>query len=333
VAGFATAFVAMGALAGFVGAGIIAYRPILGRVAGVVLVLMGIALLGGIPWLKQENRLQLAHRLPRTPWAAYLVGLAFAAGWTPCVGPILAAVLIGAANRATAAQGALLLGAYAFGLGLPFLVAAVFVGPVTGLLSKVRGVYPILSGAAALFLIAMGVLTAMDRLTVLNQFSPGLTSSSGVTLGTLTATTTDTTLNRPAPALTVRDLTGKSLSLRSLRGRPVIVNFWATWCDPCREELPLLSDATRRHSSDGVALVAIDYEESPDAVRRFWSGLSLSGVPYLDPNGSAAGSFGVGLHTGGLPVTVFIDRTGTVRSTVLGQLDADRLEALLAGVT
>jgi cytochrome c-type biogenesis protein len=335
VAGFGSAFVAMGALAGLVGAGVLAYRPLMARVAGAVLVVMGIALLGGVPWLMRERRLHFAHRLPRTPWAAYLIGLAFAVGWTPCVGPILAAVLLAAANRATAAQGALLLAAYALGMGLPFLVAAAFLSPVTRLIGRVRGAYPILSAAAAVLLIAMGVLTLTDRLTLLNPYFPafGAAASADSSLGRLSVAGPNEQLNRPEPAVTVRDLNGNLLNLSSLRGHPVVVNFWATWCDPCRAELPVLSEAARSHSDQGVILVAIDYQESPQAVRQFWSDLGLPGVPYLDPAGEAAGRFGVGLHTGGLPVTVFIDRQGVVRSHVLGQVDAARAETLIAAVT
>src|ERR1700674_5658793 len=128
VAGFSTAFVGLGAGAGLLGGNLAAYRQPLIVVSGVILVLFGVALLGGIPWLMQERRLQVAHRLPHSPWAAYLIGLAFAVGWTPCVGPILAAVLIYAANSATAARGALLLGAYSAGLGLPFVVAGLVLG-------------------------------------------------------------------------------------------------------------------------------------------------------------------------------------------------------------
>ncbi len=72
---------------------------------------MGIALFGGIPWLMRERRFDVAHRLPRAPWASYAVGLAFAVGWTPCVGPVLTAILIMAGDTATAGRGALLLAA------------------------------------------------------------------------------------------------------------------------------------------------------------------------------------------------------------------------------
>src|SRR6202171_2756143 len=104
VAGFATAFVALGASFGLIGADLKAYRPLLLQIAGAALVLIGIALLvlGRITGLMGEERFDVAHRLPRAPWASYVIGLAFAIGWTPCVGPILAAILLRAGGSGTA---------------------------------------------------------------------------------------------------------------------------------------------------------------------------------------------------------------------------------------
>src|SRR3989442_1586240 len=105
VGGFATAFVALGASFGLIGADLKAYRPLLLQIAGAALVLIGIALLtlGRIPGLMSERRFDIAHRLPRAPWASYVIGLAFAIGWTPCVGPTLAAILLRARSSRTAA--------------------------------------------------------------------------------------------------------------------------------------------------------------------------------------------------------------------------------------
>src|SRR5260370_35118018 len=102
--GFAAAFVALGASFGLIGADLKAYRPLLLQIAGIALVLIGIALLtlGRIPGLMGERRFDIAHRLPRAPWASYVIGLAFAIGWTPSVGPILAAICLRAGGSGTA---------------------------------------------------------------------------------------------------------------------------------------------------------------------------------------------------------------------------------------
>src|SRR5437879_11007227 len=174
VAGFSTAFVALGASAGLIGADLKAFKPLLLQVAGAALVLIGLGLLfwQRTPWLMRERRFDIAHRLPRAPWASYLIGLAFAIGWTPCVGPILAAILLRAGSSGTAAQGALLLAVYSAGLGLPFLIAAGLSGVLSRLLARVRGGRAVLNAVAAVFLIGMGLLIFSNRLTVFNDFFP-----------------------------------------------------------------------------------------------------------------------------------------------------------------
>ena len=337
VAGFSTAFVGLGAGAGLLGADLAMYRQPLVLASGVLLVIFGVALLGGMPWLMRERRLQIAHRLPHSPWASYVIGLAFAVGWTPCVGPILTAVLLEAANSATAARGALLLGAYSAGLGLPFVVAGLFLGPVTVLVGKVRGLYPVINTVAAVFLIGIGVLTLTNRLTVLNSFFPSFAPvqvSGQISMPLGSVGSPSALVGKHPPAVTITSLDGHRLSLGSLHG-PAVITFWATWCVPCKDELPLFAAAYRAHRDQGLNLIAINYQESPAAISRFWKDLGLEPPPYLDPDGSVAHRFGVGLQQSGLPVTVLVGRDGNVKVVLPGEIAAGdftlRLDRLLNG--
>jgi cytochrome c-type biogenesis protein len=138
VAGFSTVFIALGASASAVGGLLRAYSYQLSLVAGVAIVVMGLHFLGLTPiaWLAREKRLEVAK--PVGLWGAYAMGLAFAFGWTPCIGPILAAILAVAASEATVAKGAGLLAVYSAGLGVPFVVAAFAVKPFAALLARLR---------------------------------------------------------------------------------------------------------------------------------------------------------------------------------------------------
>ena len=323
VAGFASAFVALGASFGLIGADLKAYRPLLLQVSGAALVLIGIALLafGRIPGLMGEKRFDIAHRLPRAPWASYVIGLAFAIGWTPCVGPILAAILLRAGSSGTAASGAVLLAVYSAGLGLPFLIAAGLSGMVTRGLARVRGAYGVLNAVAAAFLIGMGVLIFSNRLTLFNDYFPVVAvttpwdSHFQSDEGTLPTTHGPVQVGKPAPAFTLTDIDGHRVSLSQLKGKPVLISFWATWCVPCRDELPLIRDEYLAHRAEGLEVVAIDWgDESADTVRRFWTNLKLQPAPFLDPDGRAATAYGVTLSSTGLPVSVLVARDGTVSS-------------------
>jgi cytochrome c-type biogenesis protein len=138
VAGFSTVFVALGASASAVGALIHYYSSELAIVAGVAIIVMGLHFLGLAPigFLYRQARIEV--RKPVGLWGAYVMGLAFALGWTPCIGPILAAILAIAASKATVAKGAGLLALYSLGLGLPFIIAALAVEPFAAFLARFR---------------------------------------------------------------------------------------------------------------------------------------------------------------------------------------------------
>ena len=138
VLGFSTVFVALGASASVIGGLLRVYSGPLAVLAGIGIIVMGLHFLGLTPiaWLMREKRLEVAK--PVGLWGAYLMGLAFALGWTPCIGPILAAILAVAASQATVLKGAGMLAVYSLGLGVPFLIAALAVEPFAAFLARFR---------------------------------------------------------------------------------------------------------------------------------------------------------------------------------------------------
>jgi cytochrome c-type biogenesis protein len=139
VLGFTTVFVALGAGASTIGRFLRVWQEPLAIAAGLLIILMGLNFLGllRIPLLAREARFQ-SNAKPATVLGAYLMGLAFAFGWTPCIGPVLGPILTLAGGRETLGEGALLLLAYSLGLGIPFLVAALFSEAFMGFLRRFR---------------------------------------------------------------------------------------------------------------------------------------------------------------------------------------------------
>ena len=139
VAGFSTVFVALGASASVIGTLIRAYSEPLAIVAGILIIVMGLHFLGvfRIALLSREARLQVTNQAAG-PIGAYVMGLAFAFGWTPCIGPVLAAILAVAGSEQTVSHGALLLAAYSLGLGIPFIIAGLFASPFLGFMKRFR---------------------------------------------------------------------------------------------------------------------------------------------------------------------------------------------------
>ena len=139
VLGFSTVFVTLGASASLIGGLIRAWSEELSIVAGIVIIVMGLHFLGltRISFLMREGRLPIPK--PVGLWGAYVMGLAFAFGWTPCIGPILAAILSVAAAEATVTKGAGLLAVYSAGLGIPFLIAALMIEQFSSLFARMKG--------------------------------------------------------------------------------------------------------------------------------------------------------------------------------------------------
>lgn len=139
VLGFSTVFVALGAGASTIGGLLRVWQQELAIVAGVLIIAMGLNFLGvlRIPFLSREARFQGPGK-PANAAAAYLMGLAFAFGWTPCIGPVLGPILTLAGGRETVGEGAMLLAAYSLGLGIPFLLAALFSGAFMRFLGRFK---------------------------------------------------------------------------------------------------------------------------------------------------------------------------------------------------
>jgi thiol-disulfide isomerase/thioredoxin len=129
-------------------------------------------------------------------------------------------------------------------------------------------------------------------------------------------------VNFPAPELNLVDLSGKQVSLNDYRGNVVLVNLWATWCPPCREEMPTLQKFYEKYREDGFVLIAIDQEEPLELVQSFVNEFSLTFPVWLDEEYEAERKF----NTMNLPSSYVIDRSGVVRLMWIGGISKKNLE-------
>lgn len=174
VLGFALVFVALGATATALGATLRRSLPLLQQLGGVVIAVFGLYLVGvlRIPVLLRERRVQLASK-PAGLFGSVLVGVAFGAGWTPCVGPVLASVLLYAGMETSMGRGMLLLGTYALGLGLPFFAAAVGMNWYLAGSRRMRRWLRPIEVVAGVLLVVVGILLFTGRFTALSNFLAG----------------------------------------------------------------------------------------------------------------------------------------------------------------
>lgn len=179
VLGFSIVFVLLGASASAIGQLFADYVDVLGYVAGAVIIVMGLHFLGAfrIGFLYREARIHL-ERKPVGLLGAFVIGLTFAFGWTPCVGPVLAAILFVAGSEDTVLKGASLLSVYALGIGVPFLLAAVFASQFVGLMSRFRRHLGMVEKVSGGLLVVTGILImtgSMNRIAYwLLEIFPGL---------------------------------------------------------------------------------------------------------------------------------------------------------------
>jgi cytochrome c-type biogenesis protein len=171
VLGFSTVFVALGAAATLVGYYLQQYKRTLGIVGGLVIIVLGLHTAGilKIKWLLYEKKAEVKSQ-PLGLLGAYVVGLAFAFGWTPCIGPILGAILLYAAQQETVQEGVVLLAAYSAGLGIPFVLSALAINGFFAAFSRMRRHMQVVEYVAGALLVGVGLLLVTDRLTVLAQY-------------------------------------------------------------------------------------------------------------------------------------------------------------------
>jgi cytochrome c-type biogenesis protein len=171
ILGFSLVFVSLGASATYLGQFLMERLTIFGKVAGVLLIIFGLHTIGvfKIPFLLNEARVQ-ANTKPASMIGAVIVGISFAFGWTPCIGPILSAILLVAAQQDSVNQGILLLSVYSLGLAIPFLLTALAINQFFVAFSKIRRHYHMIEIVSGLLMIIIGVLIFTNRFTIIAQW-------------------------------------------------------------------------------------------------------------------------------------------------------------------
>ena len=171
VIGFSLVFIALGASATAIGKFMFAKLPLLSKIAGVILIVFGLHTMGvfRLAFLETEKRVH-SQRKPAGPLGAMLVGVAFAFGWTPCIGPILGGILAIAGSKSTVTEGVTLLAVYSLGLGIPFLLTSLAINQFFTAAKRIRKHYHAVEVASGVLLIAIGLLIVTGQLTIITRY-------------------------------------------------------------------------------------------------------------------------------------------------------------------
>jgi cytochrome c-type biogenesis protein len=171
IAGFSTIFILLGASATYAGRFLQQNKILFNRIAGILIIVFGLHVAGlfQIKFLNYEKRFDM-NRKPVGMLSAFLVGLAFAAGWTPCIGPILATILIVASNQESSLQGILLLTSYSLGLAIPFFLTAIALNSFLGLFSWIKRHYRAIEYASGGLLVVLGIMVMTNLFSGLAKY-------------------------------------------------------------------------------------------------------------------------------------------------------------------
>ena len=340
------------------------------RIGGLIMIGFGLYQLG---FFGKSQSMEQTRRLPFAmegktfgPLMALLLGFTFSFAWTPCVGPVLASVLLMASSASTATAGFALIGVYMAGFVLPFLAVGIFAGAALDFFNRKRQVIQYTVKIGGILLILMGVMTMtgwMNGLTgYLSSFGLGGTGSadSGETAGTEQSggnaeasmpetagaeqsagsteeSDSDGKQTVAAPDFTLTDQFGNTHTLSEYKGKTVFLNFWATWCGPCRMEMPYIQQVYEDYGSNSGDVIILGVanpktEERPknsdvtqEEVEAF---LSENGYTYpvaMDLDGSIFAAYGIQAF----PTTFMIDTEGNVYGYVAGSLSEDMIRNII----
>jgi cytochrome c-type biogenesis protein len=171
VLGFSIVFVALGATATAIGKFLLGQLPLLSKIAGAILIIFGLHTMGvfRLAFLETEKRMH-AQRKPAGPLGAMLVGVAFAFGWTPCIGPILGGILAIAGSKNSISEGVTLLAVYSLGLGIPFLLTSLAINQFFSATKRIRRYYHAIELTSGALLVAIGLLIFTGQLTLIARY-------------------------------------------------------------------------------------------------------------------------------------------------------------------
>jgi cytochrome c-type biogenesis protein len=334
--GLSTIFISLGAAAGLIGASILSniWIRIIG---GLVIIAFGLQLIGllKIGALYKDTRF-FSQQKPRGMLGSFTLGMAFAAGWTPCIGPILGGIIGLAATSGGWRSGLVLSSFYAAGLALPFLLTGLGINKFLGFYSKFRRHLHKVEVVSGVTLILIGAIVAFGLTTKLNSSTLAAWIPNAEALverwsrrgGGSTATTSpvnkpEDASATPAPDIELKTVDGKPFRLSDLRGRVVLLNFWATWCIPCRAEIPELNAMQRDLQASGLTIIGASWDDTEDLIVGFQKEIKQDYTVLLGGE-SVQQQFG-GIPS--LPTTYIIDRDGRIRQKIIGGRDREGFEA------
>ncbi|WP_455716129.1 redoxin family protein [Anaerosporobacter sp.] len=316
---------------------------------GIIIIIMGLFYVGILKSniLNQEKRLNLSYK-KMSPLSAFILGFTFSFGWTPCIGPILASVMVMATSSDNMVTSNLLILIYTIGFTVPFLIVSLFYGALYSKITQIKKHMNGIKRISGALIIVAGVVMLINGITSLNKELTFRNKNQNQAVVDTNDDINSSEQNKEeegnqdsnqedkiAPIdFTLLDQYGNEHTLSDYKGKTVFLNIWATWCPPCREEMPYIEELYKEYGYNendvvilGVASPELGREGSKDSIIEFLEDNEYSFPVVMDEYASMVYGYGISAF----PSTLIIDKEGYITKYVPGAMDKETMTDLIEG--
>ena len=336
VIGISAAFFLLGLGATVAGSVLLSWQPVILRVGGLLMILFGLyqlGLFGTKEFMEKERRLSVSPASwSASPLAALALGFVFSFAWTPCVGPLLGSALILAA--AEPQKGMVTIMFYTLGFVIPFLLLGLFSGKVLELLKRNKSVMKYTVKAGGALMVLLGILLCSGQLQAGGEASAQKDATAGKSGAVQEAQSPDGKKSEAAAVpFELKDQYGKTHKLSDYKGKVIFLNFWATWCPPCRAEMPDIQKLYEQSPKDGedavivlgVASPKLGNEKDEAGIKAFMDKNGYTYPVLMDVRGELFQAYGIRA----IPTTYMIDRNGNVIGRAQGAISFENMKKIV----